>query len=118
MPVGRAELRSAENLSVESFRICCAKKVLSEFRGQLPQLKHPRFCICPDVAVCSTISTITGIDPLPNPLLLFTAQIVAIMSVFLLGWLPQVTRRVQRAVFAVIHFRCFLSAERHEWRQH
>ncbi|MEC7125601.1 MAG: hypothetical protein VXW46_01485, partial [Pseudomonadota bacterium] len=88
MPVGfQAELRSAENLSVESFpNLLCQKSIIRSSRGQLPQLKYPRFCICPDVAVCSTIpNVIIGIDHLPNPLLLFTAQIVAIMSVFFIA---------------------------------
>ncbi len=83
----------------------CQKSIIRISRGQLPQLIYPRFCICPDVAVCSTMpNVIIGIDPLPNPLLLFTAQIVAIMSVFLLaaGYLKSDPKSSSARVFAVI----------------
>ena len=50
------------------------------------------------------LSVLFRIDPVSNPLLLFTAQIVAIMSVFLLaaGYLKSDPKSASARVFAVI----------------
>jgi len=68
-------------------------------------LLSTRFCIYAHVAVCSSmLSVLFRIDPVSSPLLLFTAQIVAIMSVFLLavGYLKSDPKSASARVFAVI----------------